>query len=84
MAYVKVEFFDRSYTVSCTDEEKCDLTYVVEMLTKKIAEADALLEHRQTEKIVIMAALDLLFNLVRSKQRLTRKVMDISAKIAGS
>ena len=82
MADVKVEFFDRSYIVSCKDEEKDDLTYVAEMLMQKIAEADALLEYRQTEKIIIMAALDLLFNMVKSKQYLTRKVKDISATIS--
>ncbi|MCY4154336.1 MAG: cell division protein ZapA [Gammaproteobacteria bacterium] len=66
---VRVSILDKEYLISCTDDEREQLHSVVEFLNEKLLEVKNSGKVIGTERVVVMAALNIANELLAYKQK---------------
>ncbi|MCG7657864.1 cell division protein ZapA [Wielerella bovis] len=66
---ISVEILDRQFTIGTPDSERGTLLKAVEMLNQKITAIQHAGKNMETEKIVIMAALNLTHDLLKAVEK---------------
>ncbi len=66
---VRVSILDKEYLISCTDDEREQLYSVVEFLNDKLLEVKNSGKVIGTERVVVMAALNIANELLAYKQK---------------
>lgn len=82
---ITVEILDRRFTIGTPESERDTLLKAVELLNSKIAAIQKAGRNMETEKVVIMAALNLTHDLLKSNTQNSSQALsdsDFDSKIA--
>lgn len=72
---VSVEILNRQFTIGTPESERATLLQAVEKLNQKIHAIQSIGRNMETEKVVIMAALNLSHDLLKSAEESQKKVL---------